>query len=116
VRAFALLTLAALRAAARSFGIWAVALLCALSLLFLQTCAGCAGAGTLVLNGESLLLGGALSELTALAMALGLQTSTCAILKSTRRSASPRRTVSTSGSSGNGLRPARVPLRRNYWC
>jgi len=72
VRAFALLTLAALRAAARSFGIWAVALLCALSLLFLQTCAGCAGAGTLVLNGESLLLGGALSELTALAMALGL--------------------------------------------
>ena len=51
-----------------------------------------------------------------LAMALGLQTSTCAILKSTRRSASPRRTVSTSGSSGNGLRQARVPLRRNYWC
>ena len=72
MRAFALLTLAALRAAARSFGIWAVALLCVLALLFLETCAGCSGAGTLVLNGESLLLGGALSELTALVMALSV--------------------------------------------
>ncbi|MDD9828593.1 MAG: hypothetical protein OXU92_09515 [Deltaproteobacteria bacterium] len=72
MRAFALLTLAALRAAARSFGIWAVALLCVLALLFLETCAGCSGAGTLVLNGEALLLGGALSELTALVMALSV--------------------------------------------
>jgi len=72
MRAFALLTLAALRAAARSFGIWAVALLCVLALLFLETCAGCSGAGTLVLDGEALLLGGALSELTALVMALSV--------------------------------------------
>lgn len=72
VRAFALLTLAALRGALLRFGVWAVVLLCVLALLFLQTCAGCAGAGAVVLEGESLLLGGVLSELTALVTALFL--------------------------------------------
>lgn len=70
--AFALLTLAALRGALLRFGVWAVVLLCVLALLFLQTCAGCAGAGAVVLEGESLLLGGVLSELTALVTALFL--------------------------------------------
>lgn len=72
MRAFALLALAALRGAAWSFGVWAVGLLCVLALLFLQTCAGCAGAGAVVLDGEALLLGGVFSELTALVTALCL--------------------------------------------